>query len=88
VSYTIIHIHTNSNSNEIKNFVVVFIPRQLTLGCVVERRQDHIHLLYDLPNGATLTQKIVTSLVLSITEIIAIENNKLYFTFSISPLGL
>jgi hypothetical protein len=37
--------------------------------------------MYDLPNGATLAQKIVASSVLSITEILAIENDKLNSTF-------
>jgi hypothetical protein len=37
--------------------------------------------MYDLPNGATLAQKIVASSVLSITKILAIENDKLNSTF-------
>jgi hypothetical protein len=37
--------------------------------------------LYDLPNGATLAQKIITSLVFSVTEILVIENDKLNNTF-------
>jgi hypothetical protein len=57
----IIHIPTKSSSNEIKSFVVVFIPLQLILGHVVERRRDHIRLLYNLPNGSILAQKIVAS---------------------------
>jgi hypothetical protein len=81
VSYTIIHIPTNSSSNEIKSFVVVFIPLHLTLGRVVERRRDHIHLMCDLPNGTTLAKKIVASLIFPITEIIAIEGHKLNSTF-------
>jgi hypothetical protein len=81
VSYTIIHIPTKSSSNEIKSFVVVFIPLQLTLGRVVEHRQDHVRLLYDLPNGTTLAQKIVVSSVLPVTEILAIEDHKLDSTF-------
>jgi hypothetical protein len=35
----------------------------------------------NLPNVATLAQKIVTSSVLPITEILAIENDKLNSTF-------
>jgi hypothetical protein len=54
---------------------------QLTLGRVVECIGDHVHLLDDLPNGATLAQKIVASLVLPITEILVIENDKLNNTF-------
>jgi hypothetical protein len=48
---------------------------------VVERRGDHIWLLYDLSDGTSLTQKIVASSVLTITEILAIEDHKLYMTF-------
>jgi hypothetical protein len=57
----IIHIPIKSSSNEIKSFVVVFIPLQLILGHVVERRRDHIRLMYNLPNGSILAQKIVAS---------------------------
>jgi hypothetical protein len=81
VSYTIIHIPTKSSSNEIKSFVVVFVPRQLTLGRIVERRRDHVRLLYDRPNGMTLAQDIVASSVLPITEILTIEDHKLNNTF-------
>jgi hypothetical protein len=48
---------------------------------VVECSGDHVRLLDDLPNGATLAQKIVASSVLPITEILAIENDKLNSTF-------
>jgi hypothetical protein len=48
---------------------------------VVECIRDHVHLLNNLPNGATLAQKIVVSSVLPITEILAIENDKLNITF-------
>jgi hypothetical protein len=48
---------------------------------VVECVEDHVRLLYDLPNGVTLAQDIVVSSVLPITEIIAIENYKLNITF-------
>jgi hypothetical protein len=48
---------------------------------VVECIGDHIHLLDDLPNGVTLAQKIVASLVFSVTEILAIEDHKLNNTF-------
>jgi hypothetical protein len=54
---------------------------QLTLGRVVEHRQDHVRLLHDLSDGTTLTQKIVTSLVFLVTEILAIDDHKLYGTF-------
>jgi hypothetical protein len=81
VSYPIIDIPTLSSSNEIKCLVVVFIPLQLTLGHVVECIRDHVRLLDDLPNGVILAQKIVASSVLSITEILAIENDKLNNTF-------
>jgi hypothetical protein len=54
---------------------------QLTLGRVVECIRDHVRLLDDLPNGATLAQKIVASLVFSVTEILAIEDQKLHNTF-------
>jgi hypothetical protein len=37
--------------------------------------------MYDLPNGVPLTQEIVAGSVLSITEILAIENDKLHNTF-------
>jgi hypothetical protein len=81
MSYPIIHIPTQSSSNEIKGFVVVFIPLQLTLGRVVECVMDHIRLLDDLPNGATLAQKIVASSVFPVTEILATEDHKLDSTF-------
>jgi hypothetical protein len=54
---------------------------QLTLGHVVECVGYHVHLLDDLPNNATLTQKIVASSILSITKILVIENDKLENTF-------
>jgi hypothetical protein len=53
----------------------------LTLGRVVECVEDHVRLLDDLPNGTILTQKIVVSLVFSVTEILAIEDHKLDITF-------
>jgi heme A synthase len=65
----------------IKSFVVILIPHQLSLDLVVERRQDHIRLLYDLPNGMTLAHKIVASLVFLVIEILAIKDNKLNSTF-------
>jgi L-rhamnose isomerase len=76
-----IHIPTKSSSNEIKSFVVVFIPLQLMLGSVVEHRWDHVFVLYDLPNSTILARKIVASSVLTITKILAIEDHKLYDTF-------
>jgi hypothetical protein len=54
---------------------------QLTLGHVVECIGDHVCLLDDLSNGVTLAQKIVVSLVFSVTEILAIEDHKLNITF-------
>jgi hypothetical protein len=48
---------------------------------VVEHCGDHVRLLYDLPDSTSLTQKIIASLVLSITEILVIEDHKLYCTF-------
>jgi phosphatidate phosphatase PAH1 len=38
-------------------------------------------LLYDLSNTTILAQKIVASLVLPITEILVIEDHRLYCTF-------
>jgi hypothetical protein len=64
---------------------VIFIPLQLTLGHVVECIGDHVRLLDDLPNGATLTQKIVASSVLPITEILGIKNDSFTTPFSMSP---
>jgi hypothetical protein len=40
-----------------------------------------VHLLDNLPNGATLAQKIVASLVFPVTEILAIEDHKLNSPF-------
>jgi hypothetical protein len=60
---------------------VVFITLQLTLDHVIECSRDHIRLLYDLPNDTTLAQEIVVSSVFSVTEILAIEDNKLNRTF-------
>jgi hypothetical protein len=37
--------------------------------------------MYDLPDGTSLTQKIITSSVLPITEILTIEDHKLHCTF-------
>jgi hypothetical protein len=51
------------------------------LGRVIECIRNHVRLLDDLSNGATLSQKIIASLILSITEILAIENDKLNSTF-------
>jgi hypothetical protein len=44
---------------------------------VVECVGDHVRLLDDLPNGATLAQKIVVSSVFPVAEILAIEDHKL-----------
>jgi hypothetical protein len=54
---------------------------QLTLGCVVEHRRDHVRLLHDLPNSTTLAQKIIVNSVFPVTKILAIEDHKLYNTF-------
>jgi hypothetical protein len=54
---------------------------QLTLDHMVECIGDYVRLLDDLPNDVTLTQKIVTSSALLITEILTIENDKLNNTF-------
>jgi hypothetical protein len=48
---------------------------------VVECIGDHVRLLDDLLNDATLAQKIVASLVLPITEILTIKNDKLNSIF-------
>jgi hypothetical protein len=48
---------------------------------VVECIRDHVRLLNDLPNGATLAQKIIASSILSITEILDIEDHNLHTTF-------
>jgi hypothetical protein len=77
----IIHISTQSSSNEIQGIVVVFIPYELTLGRVVDRSQNHIHRLYDLPNGTTLAQEIIVSLIFLVTKILAIKDNKIDNTF-------
>jgi hypothetical protein len=54
---------------------------QLTLGRVVEYIGDHVRLLDDLSNGATLAQKIVVNSVSSVTKILVIEDHKLNNTF-------
>jgi hypothetical protein len=48
---------------------------------VVECVGDHVRLLDDLPNGATLAQKIVVSSVFPVTEILPIEDYKLNSSF-------
>jgi hypothetical protein len=48
---------------------------------VVKWSRDHVCLLYDLSNDTTLTQKIIMSLVFSVTEILTIEDDKLHSTF-------
>jgi hypothetical protein len=48
---------------------------------IVEHRRDHVRLLYDLPDGISLIQKIVVSLILLITKVLAIEDHKLHCTF-------
>jgi hypothetical protein len=61
---------------------------QLTLGHVVKHRRDHVCLLDDLLDDASLTQKTITSLVLPITKILAIEDQKLHCTFLHVAFGL
>jgi hypothetical protein len=58
------------------------------LNHVVERRWDPVRLMYNLPNGTTLAQKIIESLVLSITKILTIKNHKLDSTFLHVVFGL
>jgi hypothetical protein len=48
---------------------------------VVECIGDHVRLLDDLPNGVALAQEIVAGSVLLVTEILAIEDDKLNSTF-------
>jgi hypothetical protein len=43
--------------------------------------------MYNLPNGMTLAQEIVASSVLLITEILDIEDHKLYDTFLYVAFG-
>jgi hypothetical protein len=61
---------------------------QLTLGRVVKCIGDHVRLLDDLPNGAVLSQEIVTGSVLPIIKILTIKNDKLYNTFLHVVFGL
>jgi hypothetical protein len=87
VSYSIIDIPTKSGTNEIKSFVVVFIPLLLTLGCIVERHRDHVRLMDNLPNSTTLAQKIVMSSIFPVTKLLAIEHHKLHNTFFLVAFG-
>jgi hypothetical protein len=48
---------------------------------VLECVGDHVRLLDDLPNDATLAQEIVASSVFLIIEILVIKDNKLDSTF-------
>jgi hypothetical protein len=84
---TIIHIPTKSGSDKVQGLIVVIIFHQLSRGCILKCHGDDICFLYDLPNGTTLAQEIVTSLVFLITEIIAIEDNEFMTPLSMSPLG-
>jgi hypothetical protein len=68
-------------SNEVRSLIVVFIPLLLTMCRIVERRGDHVRLLYDLLDSTSLTQKIVASSVFRMNEIIVIEEYKLNNTF-------
>jgi hypothetical protein len=54
---------------------------------VFECIEDHVRFLDDLPNGAALAQEIIAGSVLSITEIIVIENHKLNSTFLLVTFG-
>jgi hypothetical protein len=54
---------------------------------VVEYIWDHVRLLNDLPNGTTLTQKIVASFIFPVTEILVIEDHKLNNTFLYFAFG-
>jgi hypothetical protein len=54
---------------------------------VVKCIGDHVRLLDDLPNGVTLVQKIVVSLVFPVTEILIIEDHKLNITFLNTAFG-
>jgi hypothetical protein len=80
----IIHISTYSSSNEIQDFVVVLIPLQLTIGCILKRCRDDVPYLYNLPNSMSWAQQVVPCSVLSITEFFIIENHNgtfLHVTF-------
>jgi hypothetical protein len=57
------------------------------LGRVVERRQDHVRLLHNLPDGTTLGQEIVASLIFLLTEILIIKHHKLDDTFLQADFG-
>jgi hypothetical protein len=48
---------------------------------VVECIGNHVYLLDNIPNGVALAQEIVVGSVLSITEILVIENDKLNSLF-------
>jgi hypothetical protein len=78
---TVIHIPTKSGSDKVQGLIVVLVFHQLNSGCILKRRGDDVCFLYDLLNGTTLAQEIVTSLVFPITEILVIEDNKLHDTF-------
>jgi hypothetical protein len=60
--------------------ICILRPPTLTLRRVVKRCRDHISFLNSLLDGTILTQEIVVSLVFPVTEILAIENHKLYDT--------
>jgi hypothetical protein len=84
---TIVYISTWSSCNVIQSSVVVLIPLQLTLSCILKHYQDHVCFLYDLTNGTTLAQEIVVSPIFPIIEIIAIEDNELHVTFLYVTFG-
>jgi hypothetical protein len=77
----VIHIPTKSGSDKVQGLIVVLVFCQLSIGCILKHRGDDICFLYNLPNSTTLAQEIVASPVFPITEILAIEDNKLHDTF-------
>jgi hypothetical protein len=51
------------------------------VGRVVKHRWYHVRLLHDFLDGTILVEEIVANLVLPVTEILTIEDHKLYDTF-------
>jgi hypothetical protein len=83
-----IHIPTKSGSDKVQGIIVVLVFCQLSSSCILKHRGDDVCFMYNLPNGTTLAQEIVASLVFPITEILAIEDNKLHGTFLHVTFGL
>jgi hypothetical protein len=76
------HTHLSlGSSNQIQGFVVVLIPLQITLSCILKHCQDNVPCLYNLLNSMYLTQHVVPYSVLPISEIFTIENHTLDETF-------